>query len=168
MLIIYTSKHGYTLQLAERMFNFGNGRNKLFNISSADDFQMENEEKLCILFPIYYGAPMGEVIEFLKKNSDFLESRKVILGVVGCNPDIFSGIKYFLKIENSDKELVREKLFGKLERDYFDRFNVILIRGVVKMDELSEFEKKFNPNYKDVINENEFEYEMLYEQLNTI
>lgn len=73
-----------------------------------------------------------------------------------------------MKIENSDKELVREKLFGKLERDYFDRFNVILIRGVVKMDELSEFEKKFNPNYKDVINENEFEYEMLYEQLNTI
>ena len=52
MLIIYTSKHGYTLQLAERMFNFGNGRNKLFNISSADDFQMENEEKLCILFMV--------------------------------------------------------------------------------------------------------------------
>lgn len=87
---------------------------------------------------------------------------------MGCNPDIFSGTNYFLKLENSDKELIREKLFAKLEKDYFDKLNVILIRGVVKKDELSEFEKRFNPNYNEVIIENEFEYEMFYEQLNTI
>ncbi len=168
MLIIYTSKHGYTLQLAERVFDLDKRKNKIFDISSLSDLWIENEEKICILFPIYYGAPIGDVTKFLKRNSKFLESRKIILGVVGCNPDIFSDTNYFLTLENTDKELIRKKLFGKLEKDYFDKFNVILVRGVVKKDELSEFEKRFNPSYNDVIIENEFEYEMFYEQLNTI
>lgn len=43
MLIIYTSKHGYTLQLAERIFDFDKRKNKIFDISSLSDLWIENE-----------------------------------------------------------------------------------------------------------------------------
>lgn len=147
MLCVYATKHGSTECIAKKIFG-SNGNVKIIKLpmKENDDEIIEREKEIYILFPLYYGAPVREAEKFLNSNLEILINKRVTIGIVGENPDIYGDVETFKRVKS--KEKIKKRLGGIDER-IVEMSEIILFKGIVDEKKLSLYEKKCNTGKVD-------------------
>ncbi len=161
MIILYDTKHGTTEEIVRNIMEGIQRTGKEDVIMKkineiGGDWKKHNT--ICVASPIYFRSPMQSISQFIKKNKEQFTNKITFIIVVGMELDITEHTKgkswSILTGSLKERFVALYERSCALEKGILDESCFLYFDGKVKMNLLTEYEKKVLGEISVDINEN--------------